>query len=224
MTDPSPWDALRSALADALALVFPVVCAGCGALDIALCAPCRGMLHPAVTHRTLAGGLEVRSGLVFDGVPARVMRALKEEGRTALARAFAPALAAAASAGPSFDAVAVLPTSRAAMRRRGYRVPELLASRAGLVPERMLVTSRSTADQRALGREQRTHNVAGSLRSRDAAGLRVLLVDDVVTTGATLAEAARALRVAGATVVGAATVAATPRRFGRAANAFGTHG
>ncbi len=227
MAEASGWEPVRAALADALTLVFPVECAGCGALDIALCASCRAMLRPVVTRRALPGGLTVCSALAFEGVPARVLRALKEQGRTSLARALAPALVAAAGAaseGGLIDAVAVLPTSRAAMRRRGYRVPELLTRRAGMVPARLLVASRITADQRRLGRDDRTRNVAGSLRARDAAGLRVLVVDDVVTTGATLVEATRALRAAGAVVVGAATVAATPRRVERSADAFGAHG
>ena len=74
----------------------------------------------------------------------------------------------------------------------------------------LLVLARRGADQAHLGREARRANAAGSMRACDAAGRRVLLVDDVVTTGATLSEAARALAAAGATVLGAATLASTP--------------
>lgn len=209
---------VRTACAQALALAFPVECAGCGALDVALCASCRGMLQPHVTARTLADGLEVRSGLAFEAVPARVLRVLKENGRTQLARALAPALKAAARPGEGI--VVPVPTSRAAMRRRGYRVAELLARRAGLRPVRALRVMRTVADQRRLSRDERAHNVSGSMRAtRRLDGVPVTIVDDVVTTGATLAEAARALRAAGARVRGAVTVAATPRRFENAAAA-----
>ncbi|WP_245570405.1 ComF family protein [Microbacterium luticocti] len=232
---------VRAALAEALALVFPVACAGCGALDVSLCETCRGMLQPAVTTRTF-DGLEVRSGLVFDGVCARVLRAIKQEGRTGLSRALAPALASAASRWQGADAAAgwrsgdadgwrggvaraslservvavPVPTTRAAMRRRGYRVAELLARRAGLSPVRALRSVRAVADQRALARDERVANVAHSMAAVGTAAIRgrpVIIVDDVTTTGATLREAARALRAAGVEVVGAATVAATPRRF-----------
>ena len=108
-----------------------------------------------------------------------------------------------------------IPTSRAAMRRRGFRVPELVARRAALAPRSLLAPTRRTADQRGLDRDQRQANVEGSLTARtsapDAGIRRVVIIDDVVTTGATLDEAARALRAAGWDVAGAATIAATPR-------------
>ncbi len=208
-----PRSALRDALSGALSLVFPTWCAGCDAPDADLCAACRALLTPRVRARSI-GGLDVRSGLDFDGVAARVLRAAKEEGRTSLLRALAPALDASvrdALARVPGDAVTLVPvpTSATAMRRRGYRVVELLASRAQLPTHRLLCVEGLAADQRGLGRVERARNVAGRMRARGAAGRAVLLIDDVVTTGATLHEAARALEEGGATVRGAATVAST---------------
>ncbi|MFT4052226.1 MAG: phosphoribosyltransferase family protein [Microbacterium sp.] len=219
----SYWSSVRDAFAGALGLVFPAWCAGCDAPDATLCPACRAELRPSVEVRAV-GGLEVFSGLVFAGVAARALRACKEDGRTRLARALAPALAAAAdcavaAAGPAPAAagatevlVVPVPTSPAAMRRRGYRVSELIARRAGLRPRRLLATAGHAADQRGLGIAARDRNVAGGMRARGVDGRSVLIVDDVVTTGATLREAARALRAAGADVIGAATAASTPLR------------
>jgi predicted amidophosphoribosyltransferase len=232
--DDGAWlgSVVRAALADALALVLPVACAGCDEPDVALCEECRAELRPRVIRS--AEGLEVCSGLAFTGVPARVVRALKEEGRTSLARELAPALRAAAGAAvaDAGDAASTargivfvaVPTSGAAYRRRGYRVVELVARRAGLRTARLLRASRATADQRGLGREARRGNVAHSMRARGAEGLRIVLLDDVVTTGSTLDEAARALRAGGAEVLGAATVAATVRRYGSGELFANSHG
>jgi len=209
-------DALREAGAQALALLLPVACGGCGLQGTALCGRCREALRPTPRRREIAG-LSVWSGGAFDGARARAVRALKERGRTDLARALAPGLRAAlraAVAGCAGPVVVVpVPTSRGAMRRRGYRVPELLIRRAGMRPARLLVAARVTGDQRALDRAGRARNAAGSLRAGPAAsGLRVVVVDDVLTTGATLSEARRALEAAGATVVAAAVAADTPLR------------
>jgi len=87
----------------------------------------------------------------------------------------------------------------------------------GLVVAACLRPVRRLADQSRLDHRERALNLAGAyaVRARWAdrvAGSRVVLVHDVVTTGATLAEAARAVRAAGGQVVGAATLAATSRR------------
>lgn len=105
-----------------------------------------------------------------------------------------------------------VPTSGAAYRRRGYRVPELLIRRAGHHSHRMLRPTRRTHDQRDLDRGQRARNVAGSMRvvGPQGAGRMVVIVDDVVTTGATIDEAARALRAAGYRPGCAVALAATP--------------
>ncbi|NYF15883.1 putative amidophosphoribosyltransferase [Microbacterium sp. AK009] len=210
---------VSESLADALALLLPVECAGCDTEDQALCAGCRGALVPRPTRRLLDGGVEVHSALAFEGVAARVIRCLKEDGRTGLATPLGSALRAAVlAAGVTEDAVLVpVPSSRAAMRRRGFAVAPLLIRRAGFRGVTLLAPARATADQRGLDRDARARNVAGSLRVRmgRAARMRdrpIVIVDDVLTTGATLLEAARALRTAGLVVTGAATVAATPRR------------
>jgi ComF family protein len=207
---------VRAALSDALAVLFPESCAGCGAGYAVLCAECVVALAPVCAQTRLASGARVVSGLRFDGVAARVVRSLKEEGRTGLSRALAPALAAAVASVAADDAgefiVVPVPTSRAAFRRRGFRVVELVAGRAGIRCRRLLRPVRQTADQRSLGVGERRSNLAGAFRARDADALRVVVIDDVVTTGATLDEAVRALEEAGARVVGAATIAATPRR------------
>lgn len=213
--------ALRAACAEALALLLPVGCAGCDEPDIALCEACVLALTPVPIRRTLdapGGTIALWSALPFDGVTARVVRAIKEDGRTGLATALAPAVEVALTAAGAAGALLVpVPTSRASYRRRGFRVPDLLIRRAGLRAHRVLAYTRRTDDQRGLDRERRHRNVAGSLRaSSDAAGRRVVVVDDVVTTGATLAEAVRALRAAGVDVVAAVAVAATPRHHGRA--------
>ncbi|WEK13823.1 MAG: phosphoribosyltransferase family protein [Candidatus Microbacterium phytovorans] len=206
--------AVRDAALDALALLFPVWCAGCDRPDRALCDGCREALvadgRATVPVAALDAGVTVVAAYEFDGVTARVIRALKEEGRTGLA---APLGAALRRHLPIDAAVVPVPSSRAAMRRRGYAPVELIVRGAGRRPLRLLSPARATSDQRGLDRRARAENVIGAFRARGpAAGQRVVVVDDVVTTGATLAEAVRALREAGADVVGGVAVAATPRR------------
>ncbi|MDY0830392.1 phosphoribosyltransferase family protein [Microbacterium sp. BG28] len=204
-----------AALSDALALILPVDCAGCGVPDRVLCETCTAVLAaPRPLRHVLAPGLVVHAAFDFADRPARALRTLKEEGRTSLVRPFATALAAAARAGfPDAEVLFVpMPTSAAAFRRRGHRVVEAILDRSGLPALSALRRIRSTRDQRELGRAERTRNVDGSLCARRRLdGRRVVIVDDVVTTGASAGEAARALREAGAEVMGVVCVAHTRR-------------
>lgn len=127
-----------------------------------------------------------------------------------------------AASGPPW--LVPVPSARAATRRRGHDPTRAMtaiavaALRRRGVPARgpsVLAHTRRVADQAGLTAAERAGNLLEALtvtRPREIAGRTVVLVDDVITTGATLAEAARALRAAGAVVTGAAVVAATPRR------------
>ena len=250
-TAPAWRSVVADALLDALAVLSPISCAGCSAPDRALCSDCRSALTATVIPRTILG-LRVYTALDYTGVVRSSILALKENGRTdvarPLARSLRHALAAAfadadvasadvASAGhPAADtghpAIATglpdaaaahtsarlelvsVPPSRAAWRRRGYDPVALLCRRAGYRLSRVLVPTRRTRSQKTLGEIERADNLAGSLRARtDLTGRRFVVVDDVVTTGATLLEAQRALTAAGGEVVCGVALAFTPRIF-----------
>ena len=211
------WSA-REALLDAWAVLMPTECSGCGTPDRALCAACRAALRAAPTSAR-RDALTVWSALDYTEVVGRVLVAYKDGGRTDAAPMLAAALGAAVAAalaaappGASGILLVTVPSSRRAWRARGFTPVDLLLRRAGLRATALLRPSVSVADQVGLGRQQRLDNRSGSLAAiRSLAGSRIVLVDDIVTTGATLLEARRAIRQAGGDVVGAATVAETRR-------------
>jgi predicted amidophosphoribosyltransferase len=119
--------------------------------------------------------------------------------------------------GPPPDLWLPVPPHVGRLRERGFSPPLVLARAAaralgGRVDSRSLLAARATASQTGLSRAGRRRNVAGAFRvaPRFGRGARLALVDDVVTTGSTLAEAARALRSAGAECVVAVCAARTP--------------
>jgi predicted amidophosphoribosyltransferase len=178
----------------------------------------------------------------YDGPIRAALVTWKEHGRRDLERVLAPILTEAVLAAlvslrdppatASSRVVAVsAPSSRANVRRRGDRPLRALAHQALRAVPAMarprvvdaLQLQRSVADQAGLDSPARAANLAGAMTvapgaAREVAGACCLVVDDVITTGATLAEAARALRAAGAATVLAVTVAAarrhTPLSFG----------
>ncbi|MDQ6655114.1 MAG: ComF family protein [Verrucomicrobiota bacterium] len=117
-------------------------------------------------------------------------------------------------AGRRIDVVIPVPLHAARKRERGFNQAELLAellsARAGLPMKPLLQRIRYTTTQTAFDRAERIENLRDAFRLRKKAnvrGLRVLLIDDVLTTGSTLSECARVLKAAGAVSVHAATAA-----------------
>lgn len=207
---------LRLIGAEIAALLLAAACAGCDEPGSLLCSRCRGELRTRPQHGLTPQGLSYRAALAFEGVAARCVRRLKGDGETPLARPLGSVLAAVlAPVVTTTTWVVPVPTSRRAFRRRGYRVPELLIRRAGVEPQRVLSLAGGLLDQRGLGARARAANVHGAMRARRPGhGAEAVIVDDVVTTGATIDEAARALTEAGFRVVAAVALAATPRHIG----------
>jgi predicted amidophosphoribosyltransferase len=201
---------VHHAILDALAVLLPVDCAGCGTADRAVCVACLGALDgPPIESRTPAG-LLVRSAMPYLGTARGLILALKEHDRTDVAKPLAQHLAPLLP--PALPLVAV-PPSPAAWRRRGYDPVRLLVRRPTL---RVLRVARATEVQKSLSVDERAANRTGFLRAtRSLHGLRVAIVDDVVTTGATVDEAVRAIQSAGGEVDHAITLAATPLKFER---------
>ncbi len=141
------------------------------------------------------------------------IRALKFRRRLDYVTAFGPLLAAlAGSFAPDADTVVAVPLHWRRQFRRGFNqaleLARPVASARGLVPATGIARVRATPYQAGLGAAQRRRNLAAAFRAeRSFAGRHVLVVDDVITTGATCDQLARALLAAGARRVSVLAVA-----------------
>lgn len=227
-SDDRPW---QDAALAVLGLFLPVGCAGCGAPDRALCRACRAALAAAPRRVRLVAGVRLDAAFSYAGIVRTLLLELKLRGRVDLARPLALRFgtlvrAALVAAGPGAVLLRVPPSVHGA-RRRGFDPVVLLLARGGVRRPRALVRVRARvrirervragggAGQRSApraGQKERsaTERVAatvGSLRAVGVHGRAVVLVDDVVTTGVTMAEAVRAVRAAGGRVVRCVAVA-----------------
>lgn len=237
------WQRMEEAAAD---LLLGRTCSGCGRPGPLLCPACLDWLDSygprVVRPRPTPPGLPMTTASApYAGPMRRIVHRYKEASAWGLADVLADRLALAVLAllhrcledglwEPGPVVLAPAPSRRAAVLKRGSdvtaRFTALAAGRVGAVLGRP-VTSRAlvrmsprTVDQAGLGADARMVNLSGRLAVRTAAVDRevtVVPVDDVITTGATMTELTRVLRGAGVRVLGAATVAATPRRISEGA-------
>ena len=217
-----------------LDLLLPVRCAVCAAGGEQLCAGCRERLPvlqpplcercgaptawPVTRCRECSGRrlafASARAAVEYDDRVRRLVAAWKERGLRRLAAEAADAIAMAVEP-PGVSALTYVPPDRERVLQRGHHPAQRLALELGRrweLPVRDLVgRTRSVPHQRGLSRAERRRNVAGAFRPAGGAPGRVALVDDVYTSGATVAAAASALRKGGARRVEVVTFARVVR-------------
>lgn len=204
-----------------LSLLLPPTCGVCGSPGPSPCSRCASQLVPAAEAPAPAGLESCRALIAYEGTGRLLVTALKYRNhREVLGRIAGPL---AMLADPSaVDVVTWAPTTGGRRRDRGFDQARLLAvavAKALDRPCRGLLDRLPGPPQTGRGVLERLGGP--SFTARSVAGLRVLVVDDVVTTGSTLARAAAALRREGATAVHGLALARTARTgpddIGRAA-------
>jgi ComF family protein len=225
---------LDGVLAAAGDLLLGAACHGCGEPSWGICLRCRVAVSRHGCFRTrpepCPHGFPITvTTAPYDATMRRLISAHKERGALGLTRFLAGRLAAAvetitaaAEVGSHPIVLVPVPSARSAVRRRGFDATWAIATGAAhrlrgdrdVRASRLLGQLRLLRDQAGLSATERAENLRGGYRTtRSVADALVIIVDDVVTTGASLTEAARALRVAGIPVLAAATIAATERRM-----------
>lgn len=224
----APGKALARAFwAEVEHLVIPVCCPGCGLLDIELCAECAAWLAgplrrveqqvPRLDDCTGNPLLPVWALGDYQGPARGMVTAWKDKGREDLTAVFARTmltkLATQSHLFPEFDLIVPMPSTSSSLRHRGRDHLAPVAAQVGRafgVSVQRVLNKSASRDQVGLSARARGEAQIRLRRQSIPTGTRVLLFDDVVTTGATLAAARDALSAQGCRVVGALVLAATP--------------
>lgn len=201
-------------------LLLPERCVGCGHADVAICDTCRAGLTlvrgplcercgapvawPVARCRDCAGRrlgfARARAAVAYEGPAVRLVWAWKEGGRRTLSRE-AAALVESAVERPDAEAITFVPAVSDRRLWRGHNPSLALAGELACRWQLPLVASLTRSGrprrQRGLPIADRRRNIAGAFVGAQPVPGSVVLVDDVYTTGATVSEAARALRLTG---------------------------
>lgn len=189
-----------------LSSVLGTACFGCGRPGDPACAGCLESCARPAPAPVPSGVDRLLAPWNYEGIPRRLVLHLKlgasRSSVTPLVSGMARELA---RSGSQAEAIVWVPARRRDIRRRGFDHAELLArhlaARTGLPAVRALVRTGRQPDQAGLSRTQRAVNLKNAFRSIPSGHSKVVIVDDLVTTGATASACARALRGAGHSVV-----------------------
>jgi ComF family protein len=195
---------------DVSQLIFPLRCFGCGRLGLNICTDCRREWIPHI-YETRIDQLNVHSALLYTPTASKIIMAAKEDSihgaDQLLITAIIHVLEKAKFKTHSFKLIPI-PSSKSSQRRRGRSfivdLTTQISEIVGIPMNDCLQLSRRVEDQSGLSRSARAANVKGAFTLKKDAIVRgeLIVIDDVVTTGATLKEAARALNSQGFHAVG----------------------
>lgn len=213
-------------LAELSNLIYPTRCYGCNSLGLSICTTCR---HEWIPHyyRTHVDALNVHSAIIYSPTASKIILAAKENGLQGaddlLVDAIVHVISRARLAKGFFTLVPV-PSSKPSQRRRGRSfivdLTHRISQQTGIAVNDCLQVSRNLSDQSGLTRVARYSNMYEAFSLKPGAILRgdAIVIDDVVTTGATLQEVARALNSKGfqgfSSVCAVSACVAQPLRYG----------